>query len=81
MAPPEITLEQAQMIRRATLMHEGWLVGLRHALGVVLEVHGLVLSAEQKQVVEASDDAFEIRGWIRRAVTVSSTDDLFDESD
>jgi hypothetical protein len=45
----------------------------------VLETRGLVLSAEQKQVVEASDDAIEIRAWIRRAVTVSSTVELFDD--
>ena len=81
MALPEITLEQAQMIRRATLMHDGWLIGLRHALGLVLEARGLAFSEAQKERVESCNYGMQVRRWIRRAATASSTDDLFDDSD
>lgn len=51
---------------------------MRHALGLILEARGLVLSKEQQDRV-ASACGWDVRKWVRKALTVSSTDELFVE--
>ena len=76
---PDLPFKQAFKLRDQLLINEGWAFGMRHALGLILEeARGLVLSKEQQDGVAAAC-GWDVRKWVRKALTVSSTDDLFVE--
>ena len=77
---PELSFEEWLRLHDMFQQTEGWRIGLRHALGLILETRGLQLSAEQKQRVKDCDNGWQIRSWVRRAITISSTDELFEET-
>ena len=75
---PDLPFEQAFKLRDQLLTHKGWVLGLRHALGLLLEANNLALSKEQQERVKSAN-GIELRHWIRRAAKVTSTDELFVE--
>lgn len=66
------------MLHNQRLTYKGWVLGLRHALGLILKSRGLALSNDQKERVDAAL-GWDVRQMVCRALTVSSTDELFVE--
>jgi hypothetical protein len=52
-------------------------LGEAQALLEVLDARGLSLTAEQRERVRSCIDFDTLKGWLRRAVTAASTDELF----
>jgi hypothetical protein len=75
---PELTPELAFMLHNQQVMYKGWVLGLRRALGLILEARGLALSKAQKERVDSAL-GWDVHQLVRRALTVSSTDELFVE--
>jgi hypothetical protein len=57
---------------------EGRAEGEARALLTILDVRGLQLSAEQRDRILSATDLAQLEAWLRKAATVSSTDELFD---
>ena len=62
---------------RAEGRAEGEAKGEARGVLAVLDARGLVVSAEQKARILACTDLEALDRWIRKAVTITSTDDLF----
>jgi len=74
---------QSEFARRHTAIGEahgqarGEAIGEARALLAVLDARGLIVSPEQRDRILSCTDAAALERWVRRAVSVSSTDDLF----
>ncbi|HEY3236988.1 MAG TPA: hypothetical protein VGJ84_19875 [Polyangiaceae bacterium] len=55
--------------------------GEARAVLTVLEERGIAVGAEQRERILGCTDLALLEGWIRRAVTVASVEDLFKESE
>src|SRR5690606_16923612 len=58
---------------------EGQALGEADAVVTVLETRGLTLSPEQRDRILSCSDLETIKGWVRKAVTVESVDELFQD--
>jgi len=67
-------------VGRAEGEAKGRAEGEARAILAVLEARALTVSAEQRDRITACTDLGILEGWIRRAVTVASVEDLFRES-
>ena len=56
---------------------EGEAKGTIHALLTVLEGRGLAVSTAERGRIEACTDLAELERWLRRALTITSTAELF----
>jgi hypothetical protein len=63
--------------RWAEASAEGWAEGFARGILIVLEARGLPVSDEIRTRILACTDVAQLHAWIRKAVSVTSVDELF----
>jgi hypothetical protein len=58
---------------------EGQTLGEADAVVTFLETPGLTLTREQRERILACQELDIVKSWVRKAVTVTSIDELFDD--
>jgi hypothetical protein len=83
MQSPEHREFQSEFARKYVSLGkaEGKAEGEARAVMAVLEERGISVGAEQRERILGCTDLVLLEGWIRRAVTVASVEDLFKESE
>ena len=69
----DVTQLQSEAVRRNVALGE------INAVLTILETRGIAVSPEQRQRIQQCSDLDTASRWVRKAVTLSSVDELFDE--
>jgi hypothetical protein len=82
MQSPERREFQSEFARKYVSLGraEGKAEGKAQAVLVVLEARGLAVSTEQRERILTCADIPTLEGWIRRAATAASAEELFGQT-